>query len=130
MNRRAFLKAIGSAALLPMLRRLWASTRVRRVRPTDVAWPSQTAWKQLNEAVGGNLFPVNFPLSILKTDPDGVEAQQLGKNIRNPYYLGDPPGLTQTDGWLDRMGHPAERIRGRRKKRPGHRRGRQFRPGK
>jgi hypothetical protein len=102
MNRRAFLKTVGSAALLPILpRRLWASTNVRRVRPTDAAWPSQSAWKQLNEAVGGNLIPVNFPLSILKTDPDGAEAQQLAKDIRNPYFVGDQPGLTQGLGWVD-----------------------------
>jgi hypothetical protein len=102
MNRRAFLKTVGSAALLPMLpRRLWASTNVRRVRPTDAAWPSQSAWKQLNEEVGGNLIPVNFPLSILKTDPDGAEAQQLAKDIRNPYFVGDQPGLTQGLGWVD-----------------------------
>jgi FAD/FMN-containing dehydrogenase len=80
---------------------LWASTSVHRVRPTDAAWPSKLAWKQLNEAVGGNLIPVNFPLSILKTDPNGAEAQQLAKDIRNPYYVGDTPGLTETLGWLD-----------------------------
>ena len=102
MNRRAFLKAIGSAALLPILsRRLRASTNVRRVRPTDAAWPSQAAWKRLNEAVGGNLVPVNFPLSIFKTDPDSAEAQQLAKNLKNPYYLGDTLGLTQSLGWVD-----------------------------
>jgi hypothetical protein len=102
MNRRSFLKTIGSAALLPMLpRRLWASTGVRRVRPGDAAWPSPMAWKQLDEAVGGNLIPVNFPLSILKTAPDSAEARQLLKDIKNPYYVGDTPGLTQTLGWVD-----------------------------
>jgi FAD/FMN-containing dehydrogenase len=102
MNRKAFLKAVGSAALLPMLPcRLWASTNVRRVRPTDAAWPSKSAWKQLNEAVGGNLIPVDFPLSILKTDPDSGAAKELLKNIRNPYYIGDTPGLTQSLGWVD-----------------------------
>jgi FAD/FMN-containing dehydrogenase len=96
------LKTIGSAALLPILpHRLWASTGVRRVRPTDAAWPSQLAWKQLNEAVGGNLIPVNFPLSILKTAPDSAAARQLTQDIKNPYYVGDTPGLTQTLGWVD-----------------------------
>jgi len=102
MNRRAFLKAIGSAALLPILpRRLLASTNFSRRRPSDVAWPSQSAWKQLNEAVGGNLIPVDFPLSVFKTDPDGAAAKLLAENIRNPYYIGDQPGLTQTLGWVD-----------------------------
>jgi hypothetical protein len=45
MNRRAFLKAIGSAALLPILpRRLSASTNFRRRRPSDATWPSQSAY--------------------------------------------------------------------------------------
>jgi FAD/FMN-containing dehydrogenase len=91
MNRRAFLRAIGSAALIPILpRRLLASTNFRRRRPSDATWPSQSAWKQLNEAVGGNLIPVDFPVSKL-----------LEENIRNPYYIGDQPGLTETLGWVD-----------------------------
>src|SRR5271170_4447585 len=101
MNRRAFLKVIGSAALLPvLLRRSWASTSVRRVRPTDAAWPSESAWKQLNDAVDGNLIAVDFPLSVLRTDPASAAARQLAKNLRNPYYIGDTPGLPRRwDGW-------------------------------
>src|SRR5215831_4871437 len=102
MNRRAYLKAIASAALLPRLpRRLWASTNFRRRRPFDATWPSSSAWKQLNDAVGGNLIPVDFPLSILKADPDRAAAKRLSKDLRNPFYLGDQPGLTQTLGWVD-----------------------------
>src|SRR5208282_4387495 len=102
MNRRAFLKAIGSAALLPILpRRLSASTNFRRRRPSDAAWPSEAAWKRLNDAVGGNLIPVKFPISEFKTDPAGAAAQLLAKNLRNPYYIGDQPGLTETLGWVD-----------------------------
>src|ERR1700683_437182 len=101
MKRREFLKAIGStAALLPLLpRRLWASTSFSRRRPSDAAWPSQSAWKQLNDAVGGNLIPVDFPLS--KLDPPGAAATLLSKDLRNPYYVGDQPGLTETLGWVD-----------------------------
>ena len=102
MNRRAFLKAIGSAAILPILpRRLLASSNFRRRRPSDATWPSDSAWKQLNEAVGGNLIPVDFPLSILKSDPDSAAAKLLLENIKNPYYIGDQPGLTETLGWVD-----------------------------
>src|SRR5229473_3602856 len=102
MNRRSFLKAIGLAALLPILpRRLLASTNFRRRRPSDATWPSQSVWKQLNDAVGGNLIPADFPLSLLKTDPTGAAAKLLAENIRNPYYIGDQPGLTQTLGWVD-----------------------------
>jgi hypothetical protein len=102
MNRRAFLKSSGAAALLPILpRHLSARTKIHRSRPSDATWPSQSAWKQLSEAVSGDLIPVDFPLSLLKTDPSGAAAKQLSKNIRNPYYIGDQPGLTQTLGWVD-----------------------------
>src|SRR5581483_8296966 len=102
MNRRVFLQAIGPAALLSILpRRSWASTNFRRHRPSDAAWPSQSAWKQLNDAVGGNLLPVNFPLSIFKTNPEGATARRLLEDLKNPYYIGDHPGLTQTLGWVD-----------------------------
>ena len=102
MNRRAFLKAIGSAALLPTLPHgLSAAANFRRRRPSDAAWPSQAAWKRLNDAVGGNLIPIDFPLSVLKTDPTGAAAKGLLENLKNPYYIGDQPGLTQTLGWVD-----------------------------
>jgi hypothetical protein len=102
MNRRAFLKAIGSAALLPILpRRLSANTNFRRCRPSDATWPTQAAWKQLSDAVGGKLIPVDFPLSVFNTDPQGDAAKLLAENIRNPYYVRDQPGLTETLGWVD-----------------------------
>ena len=101
MNRRAFLKAMRSATLLPMVpRRLWAGRTVRR-RPSDPAWPSQAAWKRLKDAVGGHLIPVDFPFSQLKTDPAGAASKLLSKDLKNPYYIGDQPGLTQTLGWVD-----------------------------
>jgi FAD/FMN-containing dehydrogenase len=96
------MKAIGSAALLPMFPRgLLAGTNYCRRRPSDASWPSQSAWKKLDDAVGGNLIPVNFPLSVLKTDPDGAAAKQLAENLRNPFYIGDHPDLTETLGWVD-----------------------------
>ena len=103
MNRRAFLRAVGvGSAVLPILpRRLLAGTTFSRRRPSDAAWPSPSAWKRLNEAVGGNLVPVNFPLSAFKTDPAGAAARRLSKDLKNPYYIGDQPGLTQTLGWID-----------------------------
>jgi FAD/FMN-containing dehydrogenase len=104
MKRRTFLKATGAAALLTLVPRglrAAATPRVSRCRPSDAAWPSKSAWKQLNEAVDGNLISVDFPLSILKNSPDSNAAKLLLKDLRNPYYVGDQPGLTQTLGWVD-----------------------------
>jgi FAD/FMN-containing dehydrogenase len=105
-SRRALLKASGSLLLLPVLaRRLLAAavvtTKIRRVRPSDAAWPSQAAWQRLNAAVGGKLIPVPFALNDLKSSPDGAVAAELLKEIRNPYWISDQVGLTQTLGWVD-----------------------------
>src|SRR5205085_3636696 len=102
MNRRAFLKAVASAALVPILpHHTWATTNFRRHRPSDRAWPSQSAWKRLNEAVGGNLIPVDSPLRLSKSNPSDAAATRLAQNLTNPYFIRDQPGLTQTLGWLD-----------------------------
>ena len=89
-------------AMLPLLpQRLWANTAFSRRRPSDPGWPSAAQWKQLKETVGGNLFPVEFPLSLVKKDPSSAEAKEVIANLKNPYYIGDQPGLTETLGWLD-----------------------------
>ena len=92
LTRNQFLKTFGASAALALLPQgSWAAANFRRLRPTDAAWPSPSAWKQLNNAVGGNLLRVTSPLS----------GKQFPDNLKNPYYLGDQPGLTQTLGWLD-----------------------------
>src|SRR5262245_27598271 len=103
MNRGRFLKAIGSATLLPLFPCPLSAgtTSISRCRPSDFDWPSRAAWKRLGDAVGGNLISVDFPLSILKTDPASAAAGQLLKKLKNPYYIGDQPALTQTLGWVD-----------------------------
>jgi FAD/FMN-containing dehydrogenase len=105
-NRRALLKSVAALLLLSGLpRRLLAnaalSTNIRRVRRSDAAWPSQAAWKRLNDEVGGNLLLVDFPLNVLKADPNSAAAGVLLKDIRNPYWVADELGLTQTLGWVD-----------------------------
>ena len=102
MNRRTFLKASGGAALIfPRARNLWSEGRIRRRRPSDADWPSPSAWKRLHDAVGGNLIPVESPLAAFKADPESAAGKQFLENVRNPYYIGDQPGLTQTFGWAD-----------------------------
>jgi FAD/FMN-containing dehydrogenase len=102
MNRRAFLKSSSAAALVSLWpRELLASSTPQRLRPSDAAWPSAQAWKKLNHAVGGNLIPVEFPLAACKAQPNSADCEELFKNLKNPYYIGDQPGLTQTLGWVD-----------------------------
>jgi FAD/FMN-containing dehydrogenase len=121
MDRRTFLKRSGMAALGPLwARELWGAaknlardagtadlrnaTRVGagiRRRPSDANWPSQAAWKRLNDEVDGNLIPVEFPIEACVKDTGSAGCQNLFNNIHNPYYIGDQPGLTQTLGWVD-----------------------------
>jgi FAD/FMN-containing dehydrogenase len=105
-NRRGVLKSGGSLLLLPVLPpRLLAqsagSTQLRRARLADADWPSPAAWKRLHDEVGGNLIPVSFPIDVVKTAPDSAAARQFSKDIHNPYYVADQPGLTETLGWVD-----------------------------
>jgi hypothetical protein len=102
VDRRTFLKRSGLTALLPLWpRSLFASKTFRRRRPADADWPSPAAWKRLNDAVDGNLIPVEFPIEACIKDVDGAGCKSLIANIKNPYYIGEQPGLTQTLGWVD-----------------------------
>jgi FAD/FMN-containing dehydrogenase len=102
MNRREFLKASGAASLFGLQpRRLFARTAIRRVRPSDPGWPSKEAWKRLNDAVDGNLIPVEFPINACRSSSQSADCKALFANVKNPYYIGDNPGITQTLGWVD-----------------------------
>jgi len=70
------------------------------VRPSDPGWPSPKAWQRLNDAVGGNLIPVDFPINACLSS-QGADCKTLFANLKNPYYIGDNPGVTQTLGWVD-----------------------------
>jgi FAD/FMN-containing dehydrogenase len=106
MKRRTLLKAALALPLLPGLLRgglapAWASTvaaavRRSRVRPNDPAWPSAASWEQLKRQVGGRLLK---PVSPFAGD-EPARGEAL-KHLKNPYYLGDQPALTQTSGWAD-----------------------------
>ena len=102
MNRRTFLKGSGAASLLPLSPRgLLAGSHLRRVRPTDPHWPNPKAWKRLNDAIGGNLVPVDFPLGKFISASQSAASKALFADLKNPYFIGDNPGLTQTLGWVD-----------------------------
>jgi FAD/FMN-containing dehydrogenase len=109
MNRRRFLQAAATA--LSFLSTLWswvlAPTRaagtarsMSRVRPGDPAWPSEADWDRLRRDVEGRLFKVQSPLAPCLEVPSSPNCAQILKELKNPYYLGDEVGLTQTLGWI------------------------------
>lgn len=114
LDRRTLLKHLATVPLLPSL---WpylsgastaakqipvaANSTHRRVRPGDASWPTASSWEKLKQKVGGNLIPVQFPLAECQGTSDSASCQDVFKNLDNPYYIGDQPGLTQTLGWAD-----------------------------
>jgi FAD/FMN-containing dehydrogenase len=102
MDRRTFLKRSGLAVFLPLWpRSVFAGKSFRRRRPSDRDWPSSTAWNRLNEEVEGNLIRVEFPIEACVKDVGSAACKNLAINIKNPYYIGDQPGMTETLGWVD-----------------------------
>lgn len=101
MDRRSFLKASGVVPLLGLCPRDLFAAPIRRVRPSDPGWPSKDAWKRLNDAVDGNLIAVDSPINACLSSPNSADCKTLFANLKNPYYIGDNPGITQTLGWVD-----------------------------
>jgi FAD/FMN-containing dehydrogenase len=71
-----------------------------RVRPGDSAWPSAASWDRLSREVGGRLVEVRSPLAVCLEAPSSADCARVFKAVKNPYYLGDEVGLTQSLGWV------------------------------
>lgn len=85
MKRRRFL-GLSSAALLALALpwgRAEASVK-RHVRPSDPEWPKAAEWSELRSRVHGRL--------VQPVDPGPS---------RNPFWLEEQPGGTQSRGWAD-----------------------------
>ena len=44
---------------------------------------------------------VRSPLALCAQAPSDVACGKVLKQLKNPYFLGDEAGLTQTLGWVD-----------------------------
>jgi FAD/FMN-containing dehydrogenase len=102
LSRRRLL---GTLAGLPFLnslaRRASAAAQPQaRVRLGDPAWPSEASWDQLDREVGGRLIKVRSPLADCVSGSFDANCEQIFKELKNPYYLGDEVGLTQSLGWV------------------------------
>ena len=108
MNRRKFLKsaaaisassALASGCSLPTKKS--ASAVLRRNRPGDRGWPTPEMWKRLNAQVDGRLRAVESPIEQCRQAEDKAACRELFRRLKNPYFIGDHPALTQTSGWVD-----------------------------
>src|SRR5262245_1325826 len=108
MNRRQFLMSATAISVLStgssqVLRSsaMGAAQPVRRVRPGDPSWPSEASWARLRREIRGRLSTVESPLTACHMVPEGASCAEVLKELKNPYYIGDHPALTQTSGWVD-----------------------------
>ena len=100
MNRRDFLRTAAALSVLPAGCSHFSNGGVlRRNQPGDAGWPSAAQWEKLNQAVSGRLIAVQSPIEAIKTN--GTGREELFRKLKNPYFIGDDPALTQTSGWVD-----------------------------
>jgi FAD/FMN-containing dehydrogenase len=102
MSRRRLLEILAGLPFMNGLAQS-ASAQVQpktRVRPGDLGWPSDAAWDELNRQVEGRLIKVRSPLEACVGGSSGAACDQVFKELKNPYYLGDEVGLTQSLGWV------------------------------
>src|SRR6516165_3016672 len=104
MNRRRLLQIL---AALPFAGGLFrtsaaapATAPFSRVRPGNPQWPSDEAWEELGRRLKGQLIKPALPLPVGIGAPSPDTYAYVAKEIKNPYYLGDEVGLTQTLGWV------------------------------
>jgi len=72
-----------------------------RCRPGQPCWPSEADWQQLRARLRGALEPVQSPLAPCRADPASEACTTTLRSMKNPFYLQDQPGGTETAGWLD-----------------------------
>jgi hypothetical protein len=110
MDRRTLLKTLVAVPALQFLSRFIKTQAfaadaatgqpIRRLRPSNPAWPAPQKWDKLKQEVGGNLINVEDPLAPCQGSLDSDPCQEELINLTNPYYIGDQPGATQSAGWV------------------------------
>ena len=83
MHRRNLLQSVAALPLLSLPSCLFtrpaaAGTPLRRVRPSDAAWPSAADWQTLRSAVGGNLIEVHPLFAPCESAPDVSNNHRSG----------------------------------------------------
>jgi hypothetical protein len=107
VKRRDLLKAalampFSAGALAPAWAGSMSTASLRsRVRPGDAAWPTAARWDELKRKVGGRLLKLQSPFVDCGTTPTNAACSEALKQLKNPFYIGDQPALTQTSGWAD-----------------------------
>lgn len=106
MKRRDLIRWLAGTPLFPSILPLarfnaaHAAKVLRRVRPGEPGWPSHSDWARLNQEVSGYLITPELPLNVCRHSSDAAECRALFRELKNPYFIGDSPVLTQTCEWV------------------------------
>lgn len=87
LDRRKLLLLAGAAAVAPSA-------------GIAANWLPRPPWKDLTRRLGPLFQPVESPL-VAARGQRGVAVDTLFANLKNPYFIGGDPALTQTLGWTD-----------------------------
>lgn len=100
ISRRAFLNGAAAASGYSAV---GAGFAVGPARPAagQTAWPSAAEWAALSRKVGGRLIEVASPLAPCQGGAAGPACTATLEKLKNPFFIQDQPGGTQTNGWLD-----------------------------
>jgi FAD/FMN-containing dehydrogenase len=111
MKRRNMLRMVATLPLwsagltamfgLPKSVKASAPQPRQRVRPGDLGWPSSASWDNLNRDVSGRLLKLESPFADCGAKSGGAACSEALEHIKNPYFIGDQPALTQASGWVD-----------------------------
>lgn len=71
-----------------------------RCRPEDPDWPTAADWQRLREVVGGRLVVPESPLEACHIDSSSTACAKAVQQGRNPFFLEEQVGATQSSGWL------------------------------
>jgi len=101
MQRRSLLAGLTALAVVGRANETPAAPKFSRVRPGEPGWPSDTTWEGLRQSVGDRLVKVQPAFDTCRADADAAACRELFRELKNPYFIGDDPSLTQTLGWVD-----------------------------
>ena len=109
MNRRRFLQAGAALPLLPDSWPRWprpvpAAAAGSSLIPRPARRPGMAVRGELGPTQPGGRWPADHGAIAARGVPRGAESAtcaQVFDALKNPYYLGDEVGLTQTLGWVD-----------------------------
>lgn len=71
-----------------------------RCSPDTPCWPSPADWQRFGASLHGKLEQPRSPLAPCRVDAAGEACAAALRDSRNPFYLQDQPGGTQSTGWL------------------------------